>query len=85
MQCWNNVAAIQNNVGTILQRCIALKNRSCESSSITSPLKSFYLERKSDVEKQCMRGQKGKPSVKSLNILSLIAKSFKIILFWVLH
>ena len=32
-----------------------------------------------------MRGQKGKPSVKSLNILSLIAESFKIILFWLLH
>ena len=25
LQCWNDVAAIQNNVETILQRCVALK------------------------------------------------------------
>ena len=25
LQCWNNVATIQNNVGTMLQRYVALK------------------------------------------------------------
>ena len=25
MQCWNNVAIIQNNIATMLQRCVALK------------------------------------------------------------
>ena len=25
LQCWNSVAAISNNVGTMLQRCVALK------------------------------------------------------------
>ena len=25
LQCWNNVASIQNNVAAMLQRCVALK------------------------------------------------------------
>ena len=25
MQCWNNVVTIQNNVATMLQRCVALE------------------------------------------------------------
>ena len=25
LQCWNNVVSIQNNVATMLQRCVALK------------------------------------------------------------
>ena len=33
LQCWNNVATIQNNVEML---CCA-KNRSCESSRVTSP------------------------------------------------
>ena len=30
LQCWNNVGTIRNNVATMLQRCIALKNRCWE-------------------------------------------------------
>ena len=26
LQCWNNVVTIRNNVATMLQRCVALKN-----------------------------------------------------------
>ena len=37
LQCWNNVVTTQNNVATMLQRCVAL-NRRCESSRGTSPL-----------------------------------------------
>ena len=25
LQCWNNIVTIQNNVATMLQRCVALK------------------------------------------------------------
>ena len=27
LQCWSNVVTIRNNVATMLQRCVALKNR----------------------------------------------------------
>ena len=36
LQYWNNVVTIQNNVATMLQHCVALKNRRCELSGVTS-------------------------------------------------
>ena len=38
LKCWNNVVTIQNNVAT---PCCA-KNRRCESSRVTSPLRPSY-------------------------------------------
>ena len=40
---WNSVATTWNNVTTMLQRCVFVKNRRCESSRATSPLKVFYV------------------------------------------
>ena len=33
LQCWNNVVTIRNNVATMLQRSVALKNHRCESNA----------------------------------------------------
>ena len=37
LQCWNSVITIRNNVATMLQRCVAAKNRRCEIFRVTSP------------------------------------------------
>ena len=45
LQCWNNVATIQNNIATMLQRRVAActKNGCCESSRVISPLRLFRV------------------------------------------
>ena len=45
LQCWNNVATIQNNIATMLQRRVTAfaKNRCCKSSRVTSPLRLFRV------------------------------------------
>ena len=45
LQCWNKVATIRNNIATMLQRRVTAcaKNRRCESSRVTSPLRLFRV------------------------------------------